>query len=216
MNGAHHERFRRFAGLPACQYRRRDGRSWAGMDRHAARSRKIALNRDQGDVVVCADQSGIGAAAGADADWFVGSPSVECAEVRAPHLHARRLFGRLLAPPRTAWRSRACNALRPRPCCTKPAWSCRCSPISPSVEARFTGRPTLLILDEAWVFLDTRCLPRASANGRGFARRTCRSFATQSLRTSLTSIAWPSSRAARSASSCRMSVRWSRCRPRSL
>jgi type IV secretion system protein VirB4 len=33
------------------------------------------------------------------------------------------------------------------------------------LEARFTGRPTLLILDEAWVFLDHRSLPRASANG---------------------------------------------------
>jgi type IV secretory pathway VirB4 component len=32
-------------------------------------------------------------------------------------------------------------------------------------EARFDGRPTLLVLDEAWLFLAIRCSPIASVNG---------------------------------------------------
>ena len=80
-------------------------------------------------------------------------------------------------------------------------------------DERFDGAPTLLILDEAWLFLDDRCLRRAFASGsRRCARRTSASSSPRSR--------WPTSRirasrprsskAAPTASSCRTRRRPSR------
>jgi type IV secretion system protein VirB4 len=77
------------------------------------------------------------------------------------------------------------------------------------LEARFTGRPTLLILDEAWVFLDHPLFAARIREWLKVLRKKNVSvvFATQSLADIAQSTIAPAiSRAARSASCCPMTA----------
>jgi ABC-type uncharacterized transport system YnjBCD ATPase subunit len=126
------------------------------MDRGLLEHEKVAVTPEVKDGgLVGARQPRLGAARGADADRPVAAAPVERAQVGAPSLHARRAVRALLdaAEDRLALADVQCfetEALMGQAGAVLPVLTY----LFHRLEERFDGSPTLLVLDEAWLFLD--------------------------------------------------------------